>query len=613
MKKLSVLLMLILLVSGTFAHPLQSEKGNKILINHLGYYPEGPKKAVISTQEGDQVADKFTVKNYETKEEVLTGKINKSGGVKEWKNWVFWTIDFSEVKKENKYYIEAKVNGNKLLSHPFKVKSNLLARYTLSDVIYYFKSERAVGQFKKADSKVPFEDNPEKTADCHGGWMDATGDYGKHLSHLNSATYFNPQQISLVPWSLFNVYEELDKRELDRYTQYKERLLDEAFHGADYMVRIHPEGSSFYQHVSAPGDEKKPEDRVVSKLNNQFTQESGQSQDIDKDKFPEDAKYCSSFRSGAGLSIASLARASTFEISGKFENEKYLKVAQDVFAHLQKYNEYYTNNGKENIIDDYTALLAAVELYKATEKDQYKNAATKRAQNLVDRLESDENYKNYWAANDKDRPFFHAADAGMVVVSLMHYIEIADDKMEKKVSSAVKKSMQHELKITSEVTNPFGYARQYVQNIDGERYSSFFIPHDTETQGWWQGENARLSSLVSAAKLTARYFKDDKEFCNKLERYINNQLNWILGLNPFDTCMLNGTGRNNPEYLFYSSWEYTNCPGGISNGITAGLNNQDDIDFHLTYAETGEDNDWRWAEQWLPHSAWYIYAISITY
>jgi hypothetical protein len=26
---------------------------------------------------------------------------------------------------------------------------------------------------------------------------------------------------------------------------------------------------------------------------------------------------------------------------------------------------------------------------------------------------------------------------------------------------------------------------------------------------------------------------------------------------------------------------------------------------------TGNDEDWRWTEQWLPHAAWYLYAVSL--
>jgi hypothetical protein len=47
------------------------------------------------------------------------------------------------------------------------------------------------------------------------------------------------------------------------------------------------------------------------------------------------------------------------------------------------------------------------------------------------------------------------------------------------------------------------------------------------------------------------------------------------------------------------------------NGITAGLDNEDAIAFNLGYAVTGKDEDWRWTEQWLPHAAWYLYAVSL--
>jgi len=116
--------------------------------------------------------------------------------------------------------------------------------------------------------------------------------------------------------------------------------------------------------------------------------------------------------------------------------------------------------------------------------------------------------------------------------------------------------------------------------------------------------------MAAAARLAAPLFAEDKVFKEKLENFALNQLNWILGLNPYDASMLHGSGHNNPAYGFFGTFEYTNAPGGIANGITSGLENEDDIDFNLSYAKTGKDNDWRWAEQWLPHAAWYLLAIS---
>jgi hypothetical protein len=240
----------------------------------------------------------------------------------------------------------------------------------------------------------------------------------------------------------------------------------------------------------------------------------------------------------------------------------------------------------------------------------YKAAADKRAASLMSRLITDGGYTNYWRADDAVRPFFHASDAGFPVVSLLYYAEIASPETQQKVRLAVKKSLEFQLDINHDVNNPFGYARQLTQDKDGNRHITFFFPHNTEVAPWWQGENARLASLATAARLAAKQFRNDAEFQRRLQIFATAQLNWILGLNPFDSSMMKGIGRNNPQYLFFDSWEYTNAPGGISNGITGGFKDEEDIDYNLTYHQTGADNDWRWQEQWLPHGAWYIFAVS---
>jgi len=147
-------------------------------------------------------------------------------------------------------------------------------------------------------------------------------------------------------------------------------------------------------------------------------------------------------------------------------------------------------------------------------------------------------------------------------------------------------------------------------SLDARCGARFFFPHDTETAPWWQGENARLASLAFAARLALPHFTSDPALSDRLRGYAQHQLDWILGENPFDASMLAGSGRNNPEYLFFDSYEYTNTPGGIVNGITAGWSDPLGIDFNLPYRVTGADNDWRWGEQWLPHATWYLLAVA---
>ena len=585
----------------------------KILANHVGYEAAGPKLAVVLGHQGDAFTQ-FNVKKAATGETVLSGVPEHAGPVQKWKDWDFWTIDWSAVTSEGSFLIECASPGGPVRSHPVAVQKNALERNTLSDVIYYFKGQRSSGPWDKADRAMKFEGR-SGTVDAHGGWFDATGDYGKHLSHLSFATYFNPQQISLTAWSLFKSLRELERRNEPSFKQYQKRLLDEALFGADYLVRIKNPAGSFYITVSGRGPEKKPEDRLITPKAGRhiiLTPETKDKfRDYGRERIKGDAAYEAAYREGAGLSIAALAMASTSKVSGDFTQADYLRAAEEAFAFLEKNNLLYTNDGKDNIIDDYCALTAATELYRATKNERYKAAADRRAASLMARLTSGGAYTDYWRADDRDRPFFHPVDAGLPVISLLDYYEIANAAAQAKVLDAVRRSLTFELRVSGEVTNPFGYSRQLVQTKNGLRRTSYFFPHDTETAPWWQGENARLGSMAAAARLAARHFSGDPEFQAKLRTFGGNQLDWILGLNPFDACMLHGKGRNNIAYMFFDSYEYTNAPGGICNGITAGYTNQEDIDFGLHYAVTGKDDDWRWAEQWLPHAAWYLYAVCL--
>ena len=70
--------------------------------------------------------------------------------------------------------------------------------------------------------------------------------------------------------------------------------------------------------------------------------------------------------------------------------------------------------------------------------------------------------------------------------------------------------------------------------------------------------------------------------------------------------MVHGFGRNNVNYQ--SDWP--NYPGGIYNGITAGRLDEADIDFNPHIEKDAGDHAWRWTEQWIPHAAWYILAVT---
>ncbi len=613
---LSKVLVLAGLGSVAVAAHAQASTPLRVLVDQVGYDTDAPKIALLEASPEDAAklngSVPFSVADTATGKVVLQGVAQPSGEVKQWTGRVFWRMDLSALRTPGHYRVMVHSAAGDAETCEFAVNDDLLERETLSNVIFYFKGQRASGDIDRADSHLK---NPigAGTVDVRGGWYDATGDYGIHLSHQNPTAYFNPQQVPLVAWTLLRSYGLLDARHDENFTEYNRRLLDEGMFGADFLVRMKQPDGEFFETISAPGAKKLAADREVGNPNWRTEIKTSVNGSTTKVGAVAGAyPYAASFRAGGGMATASLALASTQPGHGDFTQAQYLAAAQAGFAFLQKHNTQIDNDGKENILDDYCALLAATELYGATFGQQYRTAADARAEKLMARLISHDGFDDYWRADDATRPFFHPSDAGMPVVSLLRYAEVVATPAQKAhVLEVVKKSLASELKTTDAVNNPFGYARQVVRMGDGSVRTAFFFPHDTEAAPWWQGENARIASLASAARMAAPLYGDDPAFQQQLENYAWDQLHWILGRNPFDASMLMGSGHGNAPYMFFKLYKYTSAPGAVINGITAASKDEDGIAFNEGFAVTGKDEDWRWTEEWLPHAAWYLYAVSL--
>jgi hypothetical protein len=589
---------------------LVSAAQTRVVVDHVGYETASIKQAFLVGTTQDPPLQ-FSLVDHATGKTVMTAGLTPGTQVDHWGGRVFWIADFSAWQKTGHYEVRTETAGGPVSSCAFAIEDNLLERETLSNVVYYFKGQRSSGLFDKADRHLKVPDGPAYV-DLHGGWYDATGDYGKHLSHQNLTSYFNPQQVPLVAWSLLKSYLVLQARHDDNFSEYARRLLDEGLFGADYLVRSKRPNGSFYQSIDAPGKEKLATDRRIGNPNwrTQIKKDTADStEQVQTAKGPH--AYEASFRAGGGMAIAALALASTMPDDGDMSRSAYLRAAESGFQFLAMHNRELLNDGKENIVDDYCALMAATELSRATKLPKYQAAADARAGHLIERLTTIAGYQDAWRADDGSRTFFHPSDAGLPVVSLLEYAEIASPAMRQQVYAAVKRSLHFELDITAERNNPFGYARQLIRMGNGTVRSAYFFPHDTEAAPWWQGENARLASLAAAARMAAPFFADDPNFRKQLQEYAWNQLHWIQGRNPFDVSMLVGSGHGDAAYMFFSSYKYTNAPGSIVNGITAAIEDEDGIAFNEGFAVTGKDEDWRWTEQWLPHAAWYLYAVSL--
>jgi hypothetical protein len=156
--------------------------------------------------------------------------------------------------------------------------------------------------------------------------------------------------------------------------------------------------------------------------------------------------------------------------------------------------------------------------------------------------------------------------------------------------------------------NAFGvYAFARVGSQDDGRplYNYFGTPRDQD--GWHLGNS---SHVLEAAAWAALAYEYTKEPCYLAFAY--DQVNWVLGNNPYDCCLMEGAGSVNlPSYhnrIRFAGVARGAVPGGIVNGVTwrgAG-DDRPYLDMRGVDIPDFEPN-----EVWLPHNTNYLNLLTM--
>lgn len=593
----------------------------RILLNQLGYDSDDTKKAILQSDEGVAVDDTFVILEEKTGREVFRGPVTPSAPVARWNKGDFFVLSFSDFRPDTQhnygkfYTLRVGTSAGPVFSSPFQIYGNLLEYTTLSSVMYYFKCMRVTGEYEMIDRNIAFKGEREGRVDMHGGWNDATGDIGVHLTHQSVSGYFNVQQGNLAVFIFYKLLELIEESPWEYYAIFNRRILDEATYGANWLMRRRAPSGSFFK--AGPG--RLPDAYELPEVTRQCGFEYKGTIAPDGTPVPKeqwkitDESYEASLRGGGGYAIASLAMASRHPYpSAEYSSMDYLNAARESFLYLEQHNEKYTKDGKWNLMDEYSALEACIELYHASREYGFLRRARQYAAKIQGHYVPMTEESGYLSHDETDRPFFSAAEEGAPVLALLHYYQLEKDAaLRAKALTTCERIMRYALEITHHTSNPFGYAREYIQDREGNRREQFFFPHNSDDAPWWQGENARILSLSAAARMLSDITRD-AALRDALKEYADDQISWVLGMNPFDSCMMIGRGRRNPEYFFNGKYDFIGVPCGIVNGITSALDDDEGITFITSPTDNPEIVDnWRWAEEWLPHAAWYLYAVGL--
>jgi len=429
-----------------------------IVVNNVGYEKNGPKRAVVQSS-GTVSAVTFDLINASGSAVMSSVPLGASATVDSWigdgfRN--FRVADFSSFDTEGDGY---RVRVGTVTSQPFSIGEKILQAKTGAAQVAFFKAMRNTDE---GDRALPIF-GTSQTHNIYGGWWDATGDPGKHISHLSYANYFSPQQIPLVVWAL------LHANELQPST-FGASAREESAWGADYLLRSLSTNGYFYMSVfdnwgdgyrwieaEQHGGGSRGE-REICAWGNSTGITDGNSDGI------RSGAYQCAMREGGGLSIAALARAYKSGISGNSSAADYREGAVRAYEHLNlpANRTKYQDDGKENIIDDYCGLLAAAELYNATSEEKYRSDAADRAASLLRRQHADGWF--YSGTDDYGlniRPFYHAADEGLPVIALTRYFEVCNPPNRGELIGAIGRNLRWYHKITYEKPNPFEYVKMW--------------------------------------------------------------------------------------------------------------------------------------------------------
>jgi hypothetical protein len=557
----------------------------QVLFDHVGYEP-GARKLLLVEAPADTAWTEVSVVRLPVGDAVLACEPTFAGAVAGWSRGPWWSLDVTDLHEPGRYALAWRAGDRSGQSEGFAVGEDGHGEQLVSDIVHYLKGQRCSGIWDRADRAAPRLGDGARR-DVHGGWYDASGDYSKYLSHLSYANYMNPQQIPLVVWVLARIWH--------RYAAtgapplLLERIRDEALHGADFLLRMQdPDG--FWYVTLFDGWSKDPDQRELCSYRTQLGVKS------------ED--YRAGWRQGGGMAAAALALASTLGDGPDHTSHEHRAAALHGFRHLRQHGLAYLDDGRENVIDDTCALLAAIELACALGADMPVDIASEldaRAASMIGRRR-DTGGHVWLTADGGDRSWFHASDEGLPALALLRLAEI-DQTQAGRARDLVAELVESRLALDESRSNPFGYPPHWIKLPGAEPRAQWFFPHDNESGYWWQGENARVASLatllLAAAEAMPEHWAPDARDAAR------DYVSWILGRNPFDVCMLQGYGRNNPPY----HPGFHNAPGGVCNGITSAIDDEAGIAFRPMPWASEKEHSWRWGEQWLPHAAWLMYAL----
>ncbi len=566
----------------------------KIYVNHLGFTPkDGKKQAIIY---GEEKAEEFAVvdlnemgyneigPNHQENQYALRGKLRAS----ESDQGSCYIADFSALKTPGIYMITI---DNRYNSVPFQIREDVYTR-TMRKAFDYIHIQRCGEEVPEYHGPCHLDDALRRDTgeylDTTGGWHDA-GDLRKWMAHSMLLGVGISQLKRLVnpQWYSF------DQKEGD--------LLNELRWGNSYFLKMMDKTGQVYNDVAGGID--------GDNSDNHWTDNKPGTKDdrhINTDYDPEvqwEFIYLEAMISDMFKNIDSSY------------SELCLKASKTALAFLDSNPELRKRPTTWTV--DYAqvkymawSLLAYKELYLATKEAQYLEMLKDELAALLNLQETDYAFhqnkiRGFWYCDaGKDRIFKHLRDSGTILISLCECYPLleADSKLKAACYAALDLYCNGYL-LPMVKTNPFEFIPYglFTGDVTEETYRiyagdlkyRFFAPSKAS---FYQGLTSHLLSHAVGLRMAGGILKQEH-----LLDLAKIQVEWVMGRNPENACLMTGEGINNP----YPHSRFLGLiPGGIMNGFVGLADDEPflDMDYQM---------DWRTTEYWSPHTCFYLWYLSL--
>jgi hypothetical protein len=522
---------------------MQRAPQRQLLVDQLGYETASQTKSVV-LQSSTPLADlpMARVVDVATAEEVLTVPWVDRGYLPTWDRY-HWTADFSELDRPGRYVITLGPQRDATTSAPFSIRDDLVVAETgeLAYRFYYYqRCGIEVPGFHAACHLDDARLADGKWVDLTGGWHDA-GDYNKYngltpeaVESLMLAYHFKPARFDR--W--------------DRDQNGRADILDEAWWGAQLLskmldpktLELRAAVSSGYRYWGPP--EKETDNRPGTGDERPVQPGNG------------DTSHCV-----AGFALLGKYLAAGDDSQASAAAQGYLGIAKRMYAK--------TGGGLDRLVP----------LEIATANDPYRQAARRRAEQLLDQQGD-------------------GAVVGFRELGLMA-IAFPEEPLVTRIRPLAARRVA-ELQTLCDAT--FGIARR--PGPDGQWV--YCRPY-ADVNDWYVGETSHRLDVAIDALIAARLGQSAGR------KIAENQVHWLLGRNPLGVSMMEGVGsRFVPQYHHRYNAIAGNprgaVPGALINGFVRAWPAIDRpwLDLH------GQPNaDYHSNEPWLLHNNRWLVLLAL--